>query len=216
MAIDSKVKSNALKNIAIDGRKAFDAILNNDNSQDAVDRMSAFFAKLRSGHNKIEKDEFYGLILHSRKMFISEFTEMFPRDSMFFSELVNQKNETQVSESAFIVEARVHIPEITGMLPLPNLKLYREMRILKKQAAELAEKNEQSKIESVQKDLKKSQEKWYKERLKTSLFPRVYEYTSTGESIEFFRFCTVKFSSSIPTKGIGLLTGHMSSVSVDD
>lgn len=204
--------SNSFRNLGTDGRKAFDGILNNDNTQDAIDRMTSFFAKLRSGHNKVEKDEFFGFILHSRKMFISEFTEMFPRDSMFFSELINQKKETTASESAFIVEARVHIPEITGMLPLPDLKLYREMRILKKQADELVEKGEQSKIESMQKDLKKSQEKWYKEKLKSSLFPRVYEYASTGESIEFFRFCKVKFSKSIPTKGIGLLVEHMSSV----
>lgn len=204
--------TNSFKNLGMDGRKAFDGILNNDNTQDSIDKMTSFFAKLRSGHNKVEKDQFFGFILHSRKMFISEFTEMFPRDSMFFSELINQKQETSVSESAFIVEARVHIPEITGMLPLPDLKLYREMRILKKTAAEFAEKDEQSKIESIQKDLKKAQEKWYKEKLKASLFPRVYEYTSTGESIEFFRFCKIKFSKSIPTKGVGLLVEHMSSV----
>lgn len=205
--MNTKSKFNEITNFDDVEGKYVSRILNNDDQQDAFDRMKSFFDEVRASHQKIEKDEFYAFTLYSRKMTLTEFVSYYPAESPFFKETINEKGSISVNESATVVEARIHIPEISGMLPLPDWSIYAKRRQLLTKRATSQEKGSNPKdAEDVEKELKQATEDWYKEILKISLFPKAYYYTEKGENLDWGRFCKVKFSKSMPTKGVGIIT----------
>jgi len=202
-------------NVTLDGRRQ-DAIHNTDNVQNPVDKLRAVFEKIKSSHQEMEKDELYGYNLFSRRVMMSEFVMMYPEDSAFFKEVINQKKVNKANKSAHFVECRIHVPEVTGLFPLPDWSVLRKQNKLYDDIETADADGNQSKVESIEKELEKTNKELFKEILKINLFPRMYYYTATGESIDKGRFCKVKFTKTLPTMATGLVTEILDDVAVTD
>jgi len=200
----TKTTLDSIINVTLDG-KSRDAIHNNDNVQNPIDKMRAMFDKVKSSHQKMDKGQLFGYNLFSRRVMMSEFVKMYPEDSPFFKELLNAKGVNQPNLSAHFVECRIHIPEVTGLFPLPDWSILRAQQKLYDDIENAQEEDNQRKVKEVEKELEAGNKKLFKEILKINLFPRMYYYTATGESIDKGRFCKVSFTKSLPTMATGVV-----------
>ncbi len=201
-----KTNLDDIVNITLDGRHR-DAIYNNDNVQNPVDKIRAMLDKIKSTHQSLrsDKEELFGYNLFSRRVTMNEFVMMYPEDSAFFKELLNHKNVNKANAAAHFVECRIHIPEITGLFPLPDWSILREQNKLYDDYENVSAENNQKKMKEIDKKIEDTNKKLFKEILKINLYPRMYYYTAIGESIDKGGFCKVKFTKSMPTMATGLV-----------
>ena len=180
-----------------------------DNMRDPVDLIRSVFDDIKAKNQSIKKDEFFGYCLYSRRILAQEFSTMYPTDHAFFKETLNVQGKNNHHPSAQFVEARFHIPEVTGLYPFPDWSIYKNIETLLRQASDAQQRDDQKKFNIVEKKLKEVNKKWYKELLKISLYPKMYLYTEDAEYIDWGRFCKVKFSKSFPSMSTGLVLDRL-------
>lgn len=166
------------------------------------------------------KEHFFGYVLYSAPLTVSQFSEMFPPETSFHKEVLLGGEEgdlkTKVKSSASITECRVHIPEMTGFLPLPNLDLIFSALKLPKASVRLYEKQYKKRLEEFKKQYPAARAAAFKEIMKLNLYPKFYMYSENAKIPTMGQFCKVKFSNSLPqeTKGVGIyLQGLQSFIS---
>ena len=206
--VESSFNRNQIVNIPSSGRQ-YDETNNRDNSQDHIDKMTSYFQSIRAKNNKIEKDEFLGYVLFSHLIKIEKFEQIYDQSSEFFKELMYAQEIVEPRKDASIIQYRVHIPELTGMLPFPDfsnyakyLKMTNELLLIDFNTAE-----DEKRYERLLKESEELKKEFWPEVLKLDLFPRFYQYTEKGSAHGPLPglFCKVKMTNSLPTKGTGIL-----------
>lgn len=192
---------NQVVNVPVDDRQV-DEINNRDYSMKPLDKMSSYFESLRAKNKKIEKNEFFGYILWAQRMRIDKFQEIYDPSTDFYKEILNASNVTKVKPGSMFISYRVHVPEISGMLPFPNFSFWIKSEKLKDDAAM---SDDEQKIEKMLKEAEGLVKKSIPEVLKVDLFPRMYSYTETSDIPYMGQFCKVKVADSLPTKGTGIV-----------
>lgn len=188
--------------------KTKDKILNNY-PQTPVDKLNALLRKVKEQHQELKKGEYFGWSLFSTRLLPLEFVDMFPSDSSFFKEVLNQAGTNKLNMAGHFTETRIQVPELTGMLPMPDFGiLTNRTRLLENQKLAIVE-DDSSKVEQVTKDLREAEKKALKEILKINLFPRAYYYSEDNSVTDRGRLCKIKFSDSLPTKGIAILVEEL-------
>ena len=197
-----------IENIPASGR-SHDAINNRENTVNHFDKMTSYFQSIKEKNNKIEKDEFLGYVLFSHLIKIGSFEKIYDQSSTFFKELMNASGKTSPRKDASIIQYRVHVPELTGMLPFPNFQDYARAMRIEEEAYDLDTLNpeEKKKSDKMLKEVEELKKNFFPEILKLDLFPKFYQYTEGGSAAGPLPgiFCKVKLTNSLPTKGVGIV-----------
>ena len=121
---------------------------------------------------------------------------------------MNHAEKTTAKSQGAIISYRVHVPEISGVLPFPDVSKYIESEKLRDQAyaiSEDASAADQRKFDELSKKSEKLFKEFLPEYYKFDFFPRMYSYTESSNEASMGQFCKIKIASSLPTKGIGIV-----------
>ena len=145
-----------------------------------------------------EKGTFLGVMLAcSAPMSLDEFSSYFPKNESFYSEVLQKSGKKlEPSVDGYFLESFVHIPEITSMLPFPNLKSIYEFNNI--YGSDMKTQDKIKQIENRYDDL-------IAELIKVTTFPKFYKYCSSGEIYAPGRFVKIRYPGSFPTYGVGVL-----------
>tara|TARA_B100000886_G_scaffold340151_2_gene308155 strand:- start:2904 stop:3530 length:627 start_codon:yes stop_codon:yes gene_type:complete len=187
-----------INNIDLLAGKMFDEVLNNDQQTSSYDKLNAIFKKVKSSHASTDPGEYYGYLMYTMKRNMGYLIDRFGKDSKFLNEVVTQHNESKFDNDSVLYECKVHIPEISGILPIPDLKkIIRAMR--------------RPDDIDVEKLLAKIEAQYYidaaagtMEVFKLIMFPSFFYYNPQKGGPPPYHICRVRFSDSIPTKGCGI------------
>lgn len=203
-------KNRIVNTTAVDG-KTKDRVLNNY-PQTPVEKLTALLQKVKAQHQELKKGEYFGWSLFSTRLTIEEFVSMYPGDSAFTKEIINLAGKNSVNLAGHFTETRVQVPELTGMLPMPDFGiLTNRTMLLNEQKSLLSNQQErdENKIKQVSNKLKKIEKDALREVLKMNLFPRAYYYSEDNSLTDRGRLCKIKFTDSLPTKGVAILLEEM-------
>ncbi len=200
-----------ITNVTTEGREQ-SSLNNRVSSQSALDKIASHFSYLKAQSQKIEKDEFYGYLLWAHLISVEKFEQIYDSSSSFYKEIMNAAGNINPKSSGSIVQYRIHVPEITGMLPFPDMTNFFKSEIVLDEAIFLDEEAQNAadkkKADEGFKKVKQLNKAFFQEMLKLDLFPRMYRYTETaGGTVSSFpgQFCKVKISKSFPTMGVGIV-----------
>lgn len=184
--------------------KQIDSILNRGSNLHPMDRINSLFKEVKEKHSSIidSSSEMIAYVLFHKKYESLEFTKIFGEKSSFTREVLDASGHNKIKTSGWFGEVRVHIPELTGMLPYPDFKKILEFENLRDTSP--ANQEESDKLQKRQSKLKGFLESAAPELLKISLFPRMYYYTQSNSVASKLQFCKIKFSRSLPTRGLGV------------
>lgn len=200
---------NNLVNISAERAKGLDEINNRDFSQNHIDKMTSYFQTIKAKNNKIEKDEFLGYVLFTNLITVKNFENIYDQSSAFFKELMYNEETVEPRKDASIIQYRVHIPEITGMLPFPDFSKYARYFRIMDEAWDLDSSvpEEKKKFDKMKKEAELLKEEFFPELMKIDLFPKFYQYTEKSSAYGVLPglFCKVKVTNTLPTKGSGFV-----------
>lgn len=201
--------------------------------QNVYDRMAALFQEVRTKHmegNNSNKDDILGYCLYCHLLTVTEFKNQHKNNDPFIKEVLKSSDNSESTESSYIMEVYVNIPEITGLLPEPKLeyifgllKSYNEIATTDQTAKEgvleitrnliarsdaLAQASEAAgtgykaapSVSTRSKEVNEALE----ELAVMAMYPRFYKYTSTGEVMPPGAICKVKYSDSLTSKFAGI------------
>jgi len=152
----------------------------------------------KAGEFNKDKGTFLGILLASAKpMSLDEFTAYFPANESFFAEVLQKSGKKiKPAPDGYFLESYVHIPEITSMLPFPNVQHIYDFNTIYSSDAPVEEK---------QRSLESKYPQLLTELIKGTCFPKFYKYCDNGEIYTPGRFVKVRYPGSFPTYGIGVL-----------
>jgi len=184
-------------NIDIVSGKIASSVLNNSVRTDSFDRIKSLLKEVKDRHNNSEPDEYFGYCLYSSRWSVQKFQSLYPPESKFYKDVIFAKNKKKIDESVSILCCRVHIPEITGILPFPDmLKLFQLQQLYKEDA--LSDKKNKAQIAL-------HVQRAFPEVVKIDMQPKFFMYTKENNTVPIGQLCKVKYlENSHPTRGIGL------------
>jgi hypothetical protein len=134
-------------------------VVNQRYNNTALSKIRNYLARIKKNNTLSSPESLVGICLWSRMMPMQEFKAKYENMTTLFKLVTDQGQKTSNKKS--VLEAYVHIPEITGMLPKPDITIIDEYFELKKEG-----KNS-SRFETISKDAKK-------EFVKMTYYPRFY------------------------------------------
>ena len=181
-----------------------------NNNTKLQDQYNSLFKEVKEKHSGIidTNSEMVAYTLFHKKYEVQEFTKVFGEKSSFTREVLNMSGHNEIKSTGWFGEVRVHIPELTGMLPYPDVEKILEYEKLRDSSP--VNKTEADNLQKNQSKLKGLLDEAAHEHLKISLFPRMYYYTESNRLASKLQFCKIKFSKSLPTKGMGIFLASLS------
>lgn len=192
------------KNIDLVAGKFIDDVINNHPEIDTYDTIKQLLQRVKDREAEQDPEIFYGYNFYTIPRDLNYLDKYFGEKSKFYQEILRANNDGNIKPtSGTVFECKVHIPEITGILPTP--KIDKIIGAFKKAPGNI--------IESARKDYEKQRPKrlaeGFPEILKLAMYPSFYYFTDSGAP-PFGHYCKVKFSKSMPTKGVGIYLGSLS------
>lgn len=90
----------------------------------AFDRIRSLLDEVKKRSNEEDSGgSFYGISLYTNKLTIRNFKQIFQNNEEFIKEVVRASGSTKIDKSGHFLEIFVEVPEITGLLPKPELKI---------------------------------------------------------------------------------------------
>lgn len=192
------------KNIDLVAGKVISEIINNHEDVNAFDVVRNLLKRVKEKETTQDPDVFIGYNFYTIPRDLHYLDKYFGKESKFYKEILrgsNTKGEIN-PKSGLVFECKVHIPEITGILPYPDIN-----KIIGAMSRE-----PEKIVETARKDYEKQRPKrlaeGFPEILKLSMFPSFYYYADSGAPA-FGHYCKVKFSDAMPTKGVGIYLGSL-------
>ena len=184
-------------NIDLISGKIADGVLNNNPRSDSFDRIKSLLKEVKDRHNNSEPDEYFGYCLYSSRWSVKKFQSIYPPESKFYKDVIFAKNKKKIDESVSILCCRVHIPEITGILPFPDMLKIFSLQQLYKEESITDSKNKAKVAYHIARSTP--------EIMKIDLQPKFFMYTEENNTVPLGQLCKVKFlEDSYPTRGMGL------------
>ena len=138
---------------------------------------------------------------------VESFAQTYPQDTSFFKSVV-QKNGKVISpkKDSTIIRAYCYIPEISGTLPLPDLKVLHEFLALWNESDKPVDNSKSEKYyASREKRIIKMYPDLYKEFVKVVMHPTFYKYVEKPTAVSPLQFVSVKFTDDFDTYHAGVL-----------
>lgn len=186
-------------NISLVTGKHVTSLANNNQRLSVYDKLKNIVDEVRKNHQSVKEGHYLGCILDTVKREVSYLKERFGEQSVFYMDVIKEHGMSKVPPGAELWECRVHIPELTGMLPWPKQSL---MNAAKEDPAETAD--EVSDAQERAKNYPDRVAAATPELLKLALYPKFYFFKPDAGAPLPGQMCIVKFSDGIPTKGLGI------------
>lgn len=219
MGIKINDMTQSLNNIATPRESDFG--LHNDHTSNVFDKINKRLTLIRESEQKrkaVPSDHFFGYVLYANPITLGEFKQKFPQDTTFYKEVLlaggasSSGPKVKASNSATIMECTVHIPEITGFLPLPDTgKIFAALAL--PDSAPASYKDEyairKKQFDKIHPKLRKES---FSEIMKINLYPKFYFYTEESKFPSMEQFCEIKYSKSLPegSRGVGIFLRQLS------
>ena len=168
--------------------------------QNHTDILANLLKALRSSLAGNDPLKFAGYTLYTVQRDVAYMHQYFGKDNKFYKDIISQKGKAAVSvpENSTFYETKVHIPEITGCLPYPDLdKVWGTYRPADTRMNEDAR-------EDFEKQRPKRLAEGFSEIIKMSLFPSFFLYGANGGRPVDGKLCMVRFSDAMPSRGYGI------------
>ena len=192
-------------NIDLVAGKYVSELMNNSQRLSMFDKLKAVVDIVRSRNQATKDGEYLGCLLDTVKRDAEYLHDIYGENSKFFSDIIKEHGKSKVSKKSTIYECRVHIPELTGMLPWPSQVTINAAKTDPAEAA--AETNDAVKRAKEYPDKVASA---FPELMKLLLYPKFYYYNPDTGAPPPGRMCIVKFSDAMPTKGLGIYVETLS------
>lgn len=187
----------------------------------AFDRIRSLLSEVKKKSNEEDTSgKFYGLVLYSHKITTGQFKQIFKNNKDFTKQVMRASKITDSDKSGHFLEIFVEVPEISGLLPRPELKIL--MDIIKnkdeivaaagplnlliteseRQRQELAAAGfsafDNASSPSARKarttlDAKKSVDSIFETMKIISMYPKVYKYCKKNDFVGIGTTCEVEF-----------------------
>ncbi len=192
-------------NIDLVAGKYVSELINNSQRLSMFDKLKAVVDIVRSRNQATKDGEYLGCLLDTVKRDAEYLHDIYGENSKFFSDIIKEHGKSKVSKQSTIYECRVHIPELTGMLPWPSQVTINAAKTDPAEAA--AETNDAVKRAKEYPDKVAAA---FPELMKLLLYPKFYYYNPDTGAPPPGRMCIVKFSDAMPTKGLGIYVKTLS------
>lgn len=192
-------------NIDLVAGKYVSELINNSQRLSMFDKLKAVVDIVRSRNQATKDGEYLGCLLDTVKRDAEYLHDIYGENSKFFSDIIKEHGKSKVSKKSTIYECRVHIPELTGMLPWPSQVTINAAKTDPAEAA--AETNDAVKRAKEYPDKVAAA---FPELMKLLLYPKFYYYNPDTGAPPPGRMCIVKFSDAMPTKGLGIYVETLS------
>ena len=192
-------------NIDLVAGKYVSELINNSQRLSMFDKLKAVVDIVRSRNQATKDGEYLGCLLDTVKRDAEYLHDIYGENSKFFSDIIKEHGKSKVSKKSTIYECRVHIPELTGMLPWPSQVTINAAKTDPAEAA--AETNDAVKRAKEYPDKVAAA---FPELMKLLLYPKFYYYNPDTGAPPPGRMCIVKFSDAMPTTGLGIYVETLS------
>lgn len=192
-------------NIDLVAGKYVSELINNSQRLSMFDKLKAVVDIVRSRNQATKDGEYLGCLLDTVKRDAEYLHDIYGENSKFFSDIIKEHGKSKVAKQSTIYECRVHIPELTGMLPWPSQVTINAAKTDPAEAA--AETNDAVKRAKEYPDKVAAA---FPELMKLLLYPKFYYYNPDTGAPPPGRMCIVKFSDAMPTKGLGIYVKTLS------
>ena len=195
------------KNLDLIEGRFIDSLLNNTPDLDAFDQMSQILKKVKEKDASADPDVFYGFNFWTMPRTLDYMDKYYGSDSQFYKEVLRtSSSETKIPKNSTVYECKVHIPEITGILPYPSIR-----KIIGATSAKNLQSLPDAVIKSFQTGRPERLAVGFTEILKLSMYPSFFYFNNKTGAPPFGHYCKVKFSKAFPTKGVGIYLGSLKS-----
>ena len=200
-------KNSSFSNIDLQAGRAVDEILNSNQKVNSIDKIKALLSRVKEDHASADPGEYYGLLLHTIPRSTEYMDSLYNSESKFYKEIMRAHGTGKSSKKSTIYECTVHVPEVSGVLPYPDLDIIHESLKPPNEAA-----SETYDYGEWLKEYPSKLAAAFPEILKLSMYPKFYYYNPDHGMPAPGHMCKVRFSDSIPTAGAGI---YLKSLSVD-
>lgn len=195
------------KNIDLTEGRYVDDLINNTPDVDAFDQISQILKKVKENDASDDPDVFYGFNFWTMPRTLDYMNKYYGEDSQFYKEVLRtNSSDAKVPKNSTVYECKVHIPEITGILPYPSIT-----KIIGATSAKNLEALPDAVIKSYNKSRPERLALGFTEILKLAMYPSFFYYSDKAGAPPFGHYCKVKFSKAFPTKGVGIYLGSLKS-----
>tara|TARA_B100000927_G_scaffold291248_2_gene292561 strand:+ start:2894 stop:3520 length:627 start_codon:yes stop_codon:yes gene_type:complete len=195
------------KNIDLTEGRFVDGLINNTPDVDAFDQISQILKKVKENDASDDPDVFYGFNFWTMPRTLDYMNKYYGEDSQFYKEVLRtNSSDAKVPKNSTVYECKVHIPEITGILPYPSIT-----KIIGATSAKNLEALPDAVIKSYNKSRPERLAVGFTEILKLAMYPSFFYYSDKVGAPPFGHYCKVKFSKAFPTKGVGIYLGSLKS-----
>ena len=192
-------------NIDLVSGKYVSELANNNQRVEVFDKLKAIVDEVQARHQAPKPGHYLGCLLDTVKRDVDYLDGLYGQESKFFSDIVSEHGKSKVTKNSVIYECRVHIPELTGMLPWPSQVT---INAAKSDPAEAAAETNDAKQRA--KEYPDKVARAFPEMMKLLLYPKFYFFDPDAGAPPPGRMCVVKFSDSMPTKGLGVYVETLS------
>ena len=183
---------------------------NNNQRLSIYDKLKSIVAEVQSKHQAPKDGHYLGCLLDTVKRTAEDIKDIYGFESKFYSDIVKQHGKSEIKPDSTIYECRVHIPELTGMLPWPKQSLINAAKSDPSEAAQ-----ETTDAEKRAKEYPGKVAAAFPELMKLMLYPKFFYYDPDAGAPQPGRMCIVKFSDGMPTRGLGIYVETLSDAWVE-
>ena len=188
------------KNIDLIEGRFVDSVINNKFDLDVFDTINNLLTNIKENDSSTKVGEFYGFNFWTMERTLDYFDKYYNKDSKFYKEVMRANNSGDINqETGTIYECKVHIPEITGILPYPDIT-----KIIGATKAKNLNQLPAAVVKSYKKGQPERLAEGFSEILKLAMYPSFFFFSNQAGAPPFGHYCKVKFDESMPTKGIGI------------
>ena len=180
------------------------------------------WVKKNNASNSKSKEKYIGICLYSQVMPISSFKKIYKQATSFYRSVVQINGKTiEAKADASIIKSHCYIPEVSGILPFPDYKIYTDFMKLYSQTDEPIQKEGETekaygkRYEEYYQALPKKLESMYKpvskEFEKIIMHPVFYKYSESETLPDPFQFVEVAYTGDFDSLHAGILEKSFSS-----
>lgn len=189
------------------------SLIGKESGLSAIGKVIAAVNEVKSKQAATSKtsEEFMGIVLMTSPplaMSVEEFEKIYPKDTSFYKSIVQKDGKAiNPKKDASIIRAYCYIPEVSGVLPFPDLsKVQAFLKLWNKSAMPTDTKKQEEYMAKREKDIINMYPDLYKEFQKVVMHPIFYKYVESSATISPMEFVTVKFTEDFDTYHAGVIS----------
>ena len=191
--------SDNTKNIDLVAGRTINEIIHKHEDLDVFDYLNNTLAQIKKNDSKAKPDHFFGLNFYTITRSLDYLDKYYGKNSKFYKEVIRTNSKDITPETGVVFECKVHIPEITGILPRPDIN-----KIIGAHKKQEDDKLDPETQKSYDQQRPQRLADGFPEIIKLAMYPSFFYYGTEKGQPMFGHFCKVKFSDAMPTRGAGI------------